>query len=222
MSAELIEFLSGFVNERRLENFKNVLENRTRYIKVACEDVYQGHNASALLRTCDCLGIQDFHIIQNRNRFEVNPEIEMGASKWLSMYRHCGRENQEAIFSELRSSGYRVVATTPDKNGISLQDLDLKKGPLLMLFGTEKKGLSDDILHDADEIVRIEMYGFTESFNVSVSAGIILHYLRLKLNTSEVEWRLGEDDKKQIMLDWLRRSIRNCDLIEKEFNRHSG
>jgi tRNA (guanosine-2'-O-)-methyltransferase len=220
MSVELIEYLSGFVRRRRLQTFENVLRLRTRYISLVCEDIYQSHNASALMRTCECFGIQDFHIIGQRNLFEVNSEVALGASNWLTVNRYNEPGNNfHSFFARLRSEGYRIVATSPHKHSISLNKLDLEKGPVSLVFGTEKEGLSAGIFEEADETVRIDMYGFTESFNVSVSAGIILHYLRMKLHKSNVKWQLSEEEKMMIKLDWLRKSVRHSELIERDFYR---
>ncbi len=218
MSAELVSYLSGFVKARRLQNFEKVLENRTRYITLVCEDIYQSHNASALVRTCDCFGIQDFHIIERKNIFDINPEIALGASNWLTINRYKDPDDDfNRLFGGLRSKGYRIVATTPHRKSVSLSELDLKKGPVSLIFGTEKDGLSDDILKEADEFLRIEMFGFTESFNVSVSAGIILYDLRMKLIQGNIRWQLSDEEKLAIKLDWLRKSIKGSDLIEKDF-----
>lgn len=218
MITKLIDHLSGFVKQRRLDKFDQVLEYRTRYIKLICEDIFQGHNANALLRTCDCFGIQDCHVMEKKNRFEINPEISLGASNWLSIYRHSVLQNDHIkIIGELKSKGYRIIATIPDKQGVSLSEFNLAKGPVALLFGTEKEGLSDSVINEADEFLTIGMYGFTESFNVSVSAGIILHHLRLKLMESAIEWQLNEKEKLSIKLDWLRKSIKRSELIENKF-----
>jgi tRNA (guanosine-2'-O-)-methyltransferase len=224
MSAELIDYLSGFVNKRRLEYFDKVLEYRTRYINLVCEDIFQSHNANALIRTCDCFGIQDIHIIENRNVFEVNPEVALGASNWVTIHRHNQlHNNPHTLFDDLRSSGYRIIATTPRKYGISLQEIDLAKGPVSLVFGTEKDGLSPTVRQEADEYITIDMFGFTRSFNVSVSAGIVLHYLRLKLSeSSNIDWRLEDKEKQMLKLDWLKKSIRRSDLIVKEFWRKNN
>lgn len=218
MLAELIDHLSDFVSKRRLELFDKVLDYRTRYLNLVCEDIYQGHNASALLRTCECLGIQDIHILEARNNFEINSEIALGASNWLTIQRHNRVNDTYAIFKELRSKGCRIVATTPHKQGVRLSEFDLEKGPASIIFGTEKEGLSAELIHEADEFITIDMYGFTESLNVSVSAGIILQYLRFKLMQSDIKWQLDQNERKMIKLDWLRKSIKRSDLIEKKFN----
>jgi tRNA (guanosine-2'-O-)-methyltransferase len=220
MTDELIEYLSGFVKQRRLDSFDRVLQSRTRYINVVCEDIYQRHNASAILRTCDCFGIQDIHVYEDKNSFEVNSEVALGASSWLSIYHH-KKDNGDigVLFSDLKSAGYRIVAATPHVNGCSLKDFDIEKSPVSLVFGTEKDGLSDNVIKHADESVSIDMYGFTESFNVSVSAGIILHFLRNKLLNSQINWQLKDREKKDIKLDWLRKTIKRSDLIESDFKR---
>lgn len=220
MPADLVNYLSGFVTKRRLENFDKVLRHRTRYINLVCEDIYQGHNASALLRTCDCCGIQDIHIMEKNNSFEVNKEIALGASNWLTIKRYGNiKDSNSALFQNLRLQGYRIVGTTPGPGGVSLFDFDIEKGPVSLLFGTEKVGLSACMKEEADEFITVDMYGFTESYNVSVSAGIVLHYLRMKLMQSDIPWQLTEKEMLILKLEWLRKSIKRSDLIEKDFTR---
>lgn len=223
MVSELIDHLSGFISKRRLENFDRVLEYRTRYIKLICEDIYQGHNASALLRSCDCFGIQDIHVIESKNRFEVNREISLGASNWLNIVRHHSPEGAgSSVLKGLRSIGYRIVATVPGSDAVGLSEFDLAKGPVALLFGTEKEGLSNDILEEADEFLTVPMYGFTGSLNVSVTAGIILHHLRMKLMQAEIDWQLTDAEKMDIKLAWLRNSVKRSDLIEKNLQGKTG
>ncbi|MEW5844832.1 MAG: RNA methyltransferase [Bacteroidota bacterium] len=215
---KLIDYLSQFVYDRRYQLFNDIVRNRTRYLAVVLEDIYQPQNASATLRTCDCLGVQDIHIIENRNRFSVDSEVDMGASKWLTLHRYNNHENNtlEAI-NTLKDKGYRIVATTPHKNDCTIKELDLYKGKVALLFGTELTGLSDLALKSADEFVRIPMFGFTESFNISVSVAITLYELTGRLRDSRIDYWLTPDEQEEILLDWLRTSIRNSNLIEKRF-----
>jgi tRNA (guanosine-2'-O-)-methyltransferase len=220
MHSNLVKYLSGFVKEEKLEKFDRILQYRTRYINIVCEDIYQGHNANAIMRTCDCFGIQDIHVIENRNCFEINSEIALGASNWVSIHRYNNlNEDKSGVYSDLRSQGYRILATTPHKSSISLQDVDLNRGPVSIVFGTEKEGLSSSALEEADDFLCIDMFGFTESLNVSVSAGIILHYLRKNLSLSSVDWHLADHEKEMIKLDWLRKTIKRSELLEAEFFR---
>jgi tRNA (guanosine-2'-O-)-methyltransferase len=148
---ELIEYLSGFILERRVEQIHNVLRERTRYITVVLEDIYQSQNASAVLRTSECLGIQDIHYIEGIHHFHINPQVVLGSNKWLTVKNYKGAENNplKAITS-LKESGYRIVATSPHVNGVTLDDFDLEKGKAAIFFGTEKSGLSQTVLSNAD------------------------------------------------------------------------
>ncbi len=211
-----IEILKKYVTEHRWELFNKVLSYRTRYITVVLEDIYQPHNASAVLRTCDIFGIQDVHIIENRNKYTINPQVAVGAFKWLNLIKYNRLENNtlEAI-KKLKSEGYRIVATTPHTNDTELSDFDLSKGKVALLFGSELPGLTDIALQNADEFLKIEMFGFTESFNISVSVAIILHHLVNKLHKSALNWQLTENEKQEILLQWLKKSVKKADEILK-------
>ena len=218
MDKGLIEYLSGFVTENRFKQFVEVLEHRTRYLTVVLEDIYQSQNASAVLRTCDCFGVQDVHIIENRNEYKINPDVALGASKWLSLNYYKQKENNtlDAI-NTLKRNGYRIVATTPHTNDVNLEDFDLSAGKTALVFGTELTGVSDVVMENADEFMKIPMYGFTESFNISVSAAISLHHLIYKLKNSGIKWHLQQDEADEILLSWLRKSIKKSDVIEKRY-----
>jgi len=218
MDSELIDFLKQFVTDNRHELFDQVLENRTKYITIALEDIYQSQNASAVLRTSDCFGLQDIHIIENRNMYDVNPDVALGSSKWLNLikYNHTENNTLEAINS-LREKGYRIVATTPHNDDVNLEDFDLNKGKVALFFGTELNGLSDLMIENADEYLKIPMVGFTESFNISVSAAIILHHLTSKLRRSDINWQLPSAEKEELMIDWLKKTIKMSSMLVEEF-----
>jgi tRNA (guanosine-2'-O-)-methyltransferase len=217
---DLVEHLSQFVTEKRLELFHRVLGDRTRYIAVLLEDIYQSHNASAVMRTCDCTGIQDIHVVEERNEYEVNPDVALGSNQWLSIYYYNkGKENIVEAVGALKKNGYRIVATTPHQEGITPETFDLEKGKAALLFGTELNGLSDKALELADEQIQIPMVGFTESYNISVSAAITLYQLRGRLTATDLDWRIGEEEKIILLRDWLRTSIKMSEQIEKQFEK---
>lgn len=219
---ELIRYLEGFITPRRKALFRRVLEYRTRYLTVVLEDLYQPHNASAVLRSCECFGIQDVHIIENRNKYTVNPDIALGASKWLNLVKHRGQEdNTTAAIEELRKKGYRIVVTVPGENATPLEAFDLSRGKAALFFGTELDGLTDTAIRQADEKLIIPMYGFTESFNISVSAGIILSHLVPRLHRME-GWQLTDEEKQKVYLSWLKASIRSSEKIIAEWKREHG
>lgn len=213
----LLKHLSGFVSEARQQKFMEVIRWRTRHITVVLEDIYQPHNASAVLRSCDCFGIQDVHIIENRNKYSINPDVALGSTKWLNLVKyHKEEHNTREALTKLKAKGYRLVATTPHTNDVDIRDLSVEK-PLALVFGTELEGISEVVREMADEYVRIPMFGFTESFNISVSAAICLSHLVGKLHASKVDWALRDAEQDAVLLEWYRNSIHKVELIEKEF-----
>ena len=224
LQQKLTEYLAGFATQNRLDRFEEVLSQRTRYLTVVLENIFQPHNASAVLRTMECFGIQDVHIIENDYEYRVNPEIALGAFQWLSLIRYNRLLDSgcDAVVN-LRKKGYRIVAATPRPGAVSIKEFDLDKGPAAIFFGTELEGLSARILEQADECIRIPIYGFTESFNVSVSAAIIIHHLAEKLRESEnIRWELSDEEKGLLRLEWLKRSVKHSDLIIKRYVEESG
>ncbi len=215
---ERIKYLSEFLTPNRFSLLSENSKKRTKYLTVVLEDIYQPHNASAVLRTCDCFGIQDVHIIENKNEYTINPDVALGSSKWLSLQRYNTQtENTVPTIQGLKQQGYRIVATTPHTDDVNLENFDLRKGKTALLFGTELRGLTQKALSQADEFLKIPMLGFTESFNISVSAAIILHHLSHKLRNSDLNWQLSSEEQQTILLDWMRNSIKNVELIEKRF-----
>jgi tRNA (guanosine-2'-O-)-methyltransferase len=214
----LAAYFSGFMTPERNSLFDKIIANRTRYLTVVLEDIYQSHNASAVLRTCDCFGVQDVHIIENRYEYSLNPEVTMGSSNWLSVHQYNSEQNNTAeCLGKLKKEGFRIVATSPHANDTMLTEFDVEKGKFALVFGTEKEGLSELALSLADEFVKIPMYGFTESFNISVSAALSLFHLSEKIRKSSMHWHLSEEEMLDVKLDWMRYSIRNSALIEKKF-----
>lgn len=211
---KLIEYLSQFVVENRLEKIDAIIENRTRYITLAIEDLYQTHNTNAVLRSAECFGVQDVHVINVDYPFEINKEISMGAAKWLNIHAYNSTEN---CIQNLKQKGYKIIATLPAEKDTFIQQLDLSS-PLAFLFGTEKKGLSDEAIRYADEFVKIPMYGFTESYNVSVSSALVMMNIVERLRGSNISWQLTNDEKNEIKLQFLRASIREVEKIEKRYN----
>jgi len=221
MTSELTKYLASFVTEKRLELFDKILTERTRYLTVVLEDIYQSQNASAVLRTCDCFGIQDVHIIENRNEFNVNNEVALGASKWLSIIKYNKQQNNSrAAIKSLKEKGYRIVATTPHKNYQLLNEFDLTKGKAALVFGSELPGLTDYILKEADEFLRIPMYGFTESFNISVSVAVILSKLSEMLRKIDNKvWKLNEEEKELLKLQWIKNTVKASQHLEELFHK---
>lgn len=218
MTKELIQHLSALVTPERFALFNRVVQDRTKYFSVLLEDIFQPHNASAVLRSCDCFGVQDVHIVENDNEYTINPDVALGSSNWIDLHKYNENENNtlEAINS-LKDKGFRIIATTPHSDDVNLENFDISKGKFVLMFGSEQPGLSDIAMKNADEFLKIPMYGFTESFNISVSAALCLHHLSLKLRQSEVNFKLNEDEKDEMILQWLKHTVKKSDLIISEY-----
>jgi tRNA (guanosine-2'-O-)-methyltransferase len=214
---QLLAFLMGFVSVNKSEKFSRYIEKRTKQVTIILEDIFQPHNASAVLRSCDCFGIQDVHIIENKNKYEVNPDVALGSSKWLTLYRYNKNENNTVTCLEsLKQRGYRIIATTPNNNEFTPDDLPLDP-KFALVFGTEMRGLSDEALALADEFITIPMVGFTESLNISVSAAILLYTLTERIRKTTIDWQVHEEERTDILLSWARHVVKKSTLLEKEF-----
>lgn len=218
----LFNHLAQFVSDHKKEFIEKVLGERTRHLTVVLENIYQSQNASAAVRTCECMGIQDIHIVENTARYQLNVRVLKGADKWLNLerYRSKGANNTEACFDHLRKQGYRILVADPGEDGISIDKVDVVSNKLALVFGNELNGASPYALEHGDQKVKIPMYGFTESLNISVSVAICLNTLLSKLRQSQQgSIGLTENEKQMIKLSWYRKIVRRSDLLEREFLR---
>jgi len=210
----LLAYLQTRITPEKLEKMASVIQHRTQHVTVLLENIYQDQNASAIVRSLECFGVQDVHMVQNKCAFNVTEGIAKGASSWISMHNH--KTTQDAYLA-LKKQGYRIVATAPAAdNAYTLETLPLDS-KCVLVFGTERQGLTQAALEQADEFVTIPMYGFTQSFNVSVTAGICMYYITSKLRASSIDWRLTPEQEVDIQLSWLRPLIRGSDAHERLF-----
>tara|TARA_B100000809_G_scaffold80962_1_gene79245 strand:+ start:2870 stop:3565 length:696 start_codon:yes stop_codon:yes gene_type:complete len=214
---ELLEYLYGFMSENKKELFDKIIPERTKHVTVVLEDIFQPQNASAVLRTCDVFGIQDVHIIENENEYNINPRVVHGASKWIDLHKYNEKENNTLeCINKLKADGYKIFGTTPHTNDCLIQDIPLDEKVALM-FGTEMTGLSKIAMDNVDGFVKIPMYGFTESLNISVSASICLYELKKRLKTSDINWQLPEGVQIEQLIQWSKKVIKDGTLIEKQY-----
>lgn len=218
LKLQLLNFLKEFITEERWETINAVLEKRTRHLTVVLEDIYQPHNASAVLRSCEGFGIQDVHIIENRNAFNPNNEVTIGAHKWITQhhYNEEKQNNTEYCYQRLREREYQIIATTPHNDDVTIDEVSVDK-PTALVFGAELKGLSDTAMQQADGYAKIPMSGFSESFNISVGAALCLYDLTTRLRNKDRQWSLTEDEKLDLRLEWVKRSVRAPDKLEARF-----
>lgn len=210
---QLLEYLERFLTPGRKERFLRILEKRTKFITVAVEDVYQMHNTSAVVRSCDVFGVQEVHLIERRYGKRLDEEIAMGAQKWVDVHRYSDTSD---CLSTLRQQGYKIIATTPHNDSCLLDDFVLTD-KVALFFGTERNGLSEEVIEGADGFLKVPMVGFTESLNISVSAAIILQQLTTILRKGNLPWTLTEMEKQEKRLDWSKKSIRSIGDILKRY-----
>lgn len=215
----VLQKMYEIITPSKREMFDRIAAQRTKHLTIALENVYQEHNASAVLRSCDCFGIQELHVIEKDNQYTIQRDIALGAGRWVDMYNYDKGENPEKdCIQKLRDKGYRIVATTPHTNDKTIHEIDIDK-PMALIFGTERRGISDEMKNMADEFVQIPMYGFTESFNISVAAAITLNVLRERLEKSSLDWKLNEDEQIQLKLKWCRKILRGGQPLEDEIRK---
>ncbi len=210
---EYLEYLKSFLTKERIERFKEVLVNRTNHITIVAEDVYQLHNTSAVMRSCEVFGVQQLNVIEQKFGKRIDKEIALGAEKWVDINRY---NTVQGCIDSMRKKGYKIVATTPHGTAKSLDKFDLTE-PVAIFFGTEKSGLSPEIIEQADDYITIPMVGFTESLNISVSAAIIIQGLTTRLRESDIDWRLKEDQLLEKRIDWSRKSIKDIDFVTERY-----
>lgn len=213
MDLALFQYLQNYLTESRKERFKQVLSERTRHFTIVTEDIYQLHNTSAVMRTCDVFGIQDLHVVEEKVSKRIDKEIAMGAQKWVTFNRYNSIKN---CIDNLKGSGYQIIATTPHDNSTMLHEFDISKKSAFF-FGKESEGLSDTVMEAADGFLKIPMYGFTESLNISVSAAIIMQYVVSKMKQTNVKWQLSDQEKMMVEMEWMKNTIKASDKIIERY-----
>lgn len=217
MEEKILDEFYQIITPNKVEMFDRIAADRTKHLTVVLENIYQEHNASAVVRSCDCFGIQELHVIEKDNQYKIQRDIALGAGRWVDMYNYNqGTTVTQDCISKLKQRGFKIIATTPHENAQTIYDLDLKQ-PAALVFGTERRGISDEVKELADEFVTIPMYGFTESFNISVSVAIILNTLRQRLEKSEYVWKLSPEEQIELKIKWCRKILNGGDLLEQHF-----
>lgn len=209
----LYEALAELYSENKRQLFDRLVQNRTRHIAVVLEEIFQSHNASAVLRSCDCFGVQDVHVVEQRNLYKPNPEVAMGSNKWVDWYKH---GDILSAYDYLHQHGYQIIATLPHERDTLIGDLDISR-PTALVFGTELTGLTQEAIDHADGYVKIPMYGFTESFNISVCAALSLFSLTERMRAAkDIDWRLSAEEQLTLKLYWSLQVIRDGEQVMKQ------
>jgi tRNA (guanosine-2'-O-)-methyltransferase len=205
------------ITPNKVGMFERIAPQRSRHLVVGLENIQQDHNASAIMRSMDCLGFQELHLIEKNNSYQFQRDIALGAARWLEVIQHQdGPEPVLDAITQLKSKGYRIVATSPHHKALTPQTIDISQ-PIALFFGAEKHGISEELLHNADELLYIPMHGFTESFNLSVSAAMVLSALRTRLEASEVNWLLPKAAQTMLKIEWCERILNGGPQLAQKF-----
>lgn len=216
--AGLTEFLRPYVSEHKQELITEILGKRTRHLTVVLENIYHAHNASAVVRSCDCFGVQDLHVIEGHNEYNVNPLVVQGSAKWISLYKYQLHEANKTCFGKLKANGYKLIGTSPNPKFKPLLDIPVDQ-KIALVFGAEETGLSDNAIAQMDDFVHVPMFGFTESLNISVSAAICLYEITNKIRSHNIDWHLSDNEKDNLILEWYKNVISRSDVLEREYIR---
>jgi tRNA (guanosine-2'-O-)-methyltransferase len=214
---ELLAYLQTFLTPQRRQRFEDVLAQRTRWLTVVLEDLYDPHNMGAIARSCDAFGIQDLHVIEVLHRYQPEPEIALGSQQWITVHRYADAPDpRQACLNALRERGYRIAVASLQEGSIPPQEVELSQ-PTAVVFGTERDGATPEMLAAADLTIGLQMFGFVQSLNVSVAAALCLHPLTLRLRQSAAKWSLSTHEREELTLEWTRLSVPNVDQIERRY-----
>lgn len=217
---DLLRYLSEYVTENKKKRFDQILSQRTRYLTIVLEDLFKSHNASAVMRTAECMGIQDIHVVEQRNTYDYNPYVLRGSGKWLTLKKYNDTDqNMKTCFDHLRKEGYQILATSPHEYAVDYHDVQIDQ-KTAVVFGAEETGISDFVKAHADGFVKIPMQGFTESFNISVSAGIILENFNHQIRKKQYDYHLTADEIFALKLDWYQKMVPHVELHLCEFDKN--
>jgi tRNA (guanosine-2'-O-)-methyltransferase len=224
-AVEFLDYLGQYITAHKKSVIERVLAQRTRFFTVVLEDIFKPHNASAVLRTCDCFGIQDIHLIEKTDTYKINPFVTRGAAQWVDLHKYFSLEGSavDQCFGRLRSEGYLIYGTSPATNSISIHDLPLLPNQkVALVFGNEHEGISEEVKSKVDGLVHIPMRGFTESFNISVSASIFLYELMKRANEMEIpNFHLSDSERNELRLRWYKDIVPHADIHERHFRQQS-
>lgn len=217
MIDQQIAYLKEFMTEERFEVLKRAIGLRTNYMTVCLENIFHPQNASAVVRSCEAFGIQNIHAIEVLTKFKPNVNIVKGTDKWVDIHRYRSADASAELIAKLKGEGYRIVATSPHIDDTTPEQFDVAKSPFALFFGTEHAGISDTVREQADEFIKIPMYGMVESLNISVCAAILLYMLSQRVHTSVENWQLPEAEQKRILFQWMLESVKDSKNIMKRF-----
>lgn len=210
---QTFQYLKQFLTDERLAKIEHFATESSDFVVPVMEDIYQFRNAAAIVRSAEACGFHKIIAMESAHVFNPNLKVTKGAESWVEVQK---KPHTLDSLKEIKGFGYKILAVSPEKNATMLPDYDITE-PVALVFGTEKEGVTDEILHLADETLAIPMYGFTKSFNVSVAAAICFYELKQKLINSGIDYKLSEEKLWALKVRWAQNSIPSGDRIVAKY-----
>jgi tRNA (guanosine-2'-O-)-methyltransferase len=210
-AAEVIERLSPILTDARRERIAEVVEGRTYNVATVAEHIYDIGNISAVMRSAECYGFLPFHIVERHgSKYKMSDRISRGTEKWLDINVYKGAEGGAECFKNLRGQGCKIYSTALDAT-TSIDDIDFS-GPVAVVFGNEKDGISQYARENSDGRVLIPMYGFAQSLNISVAAALMFsHIHRVRREAQGRSGDLTDHDKEVLTAHYYLRTLDGAD-----------
>jgi len=189
------------VLEKRLKRLKEVLQKRQKDLIVFADNVKNEHNFSAIVRTCDAVGVLYLYYYHSEGKkAKISEGVTQGSHKWLFIEKV---DNPAQKLKELKSKGFQIVATWLSEDSIDFREVDYTK-PTVIVVGNELQGVSQWVLKIADKKIVIPMYGMAQSLNVSVATGIILYEAQKQREKKRLYDKpsLSEEEIQRILKKW--------------------
>ena len=215
---EYLDYLHECITPERKSKITTVLSQRSKHYTVVIEDIYQLHNTSAVLRSCDVFGVQQLHVIERKYGKKIDSEIALGAQKWVDVFRY---KHPVDCIESLKGQGYKIIVTSPHLDASTPETIEINQ-PFALFFGNEKKGISEEVISQADGFMTIPMMGFSESLNISVAAAIAMQELSKRIRSSEISWELTKPVALQTEIHWVEQSVRSLESVQQKFLKQRG
>jgi len=204
--------LMGELSPHRLARVVSVAAGRLEGITVVMENIVDNHNASAVLRSCEGLGVDALHVVEQPNKWEKNKAIARSADDWITVHKHQGLAR---CLGDLSARGFTLYAADVGTGCVSVDDIDVSV-PIALVFGSEHSGLSKRAKALTDQRFTIPMHGMVESFNVSVSAAVALWSVtsrRRRLLGAAGDLDLASATERA--LRYLKRALKSPELVAR-------
>ncbi len=201
---EKVQFLEQFITEERKDKINRVLSHRIKQFSIILENIYDPHNISAVLRSADGLGFHKIFVVEKEKYLKFSSAVSTGAEKWLDTKIF---HNIVEVAGKLKKEGYKIAAGVLDEKTVDFFSVNWIEGKWAFLLGNEHEGLTQEAVSIADVHFKIPIYGFIQSYNISVTAAMIMFHLRFLLNEKNINGDLTEEEKLIYKYQWLKRDL---------------